>query len=159
MRCEAHKFKKLNNREKTVSMWIYQFSLGSEYAFTPEEFRYQIWEGQRTRWPYQIKRAKEPLAIGDTLVFFFTPKGGNSDPGVYGWAVVDRCDIKNKVSFIPTTPTNHLKMHPWWDKENELSKNLLGEIRGGMKQGTLFLVREKHQISAIRDGIKQWLHQ
>jgi len=50
-------------------------------------------------------------------------------------------------------------MHPWWDKENELSKNLLGEIRGGMKQGTLFLVREKHQISAIRDGIKQWLHQ
>jgi len=91
-------------------------------------------------------------AIGDTIVFYYARSGAN-DPGFYGWALVERCE-GDTLYFIPVAPTDHLKMDPWWDKE---AIKLANEIRGGMKQATLFQVPDE-KISKIRTGFRKWLH-
>jgi len=142
-------------------MWIYQIgSARKEGGYERENFRSGIWEGEALTWPYGDKKGQKPPAIGDTLVFFYAPTG-EIDAGVYGWAVVMNCNKKKKtVHFIPTTPTDYLKMVPWW---NEHAKKLLTEIRSTSKgklfpKGTLFLV-PKNKTSSIREGIKTWLGQ
>jgi len=134
-----------------MSMWIYQLN---QENWSPEIFRYEIWEQQRWSWPYGKKVGDDNPAPGDTLVFFYAPRGGN-EPGIYGWAVIERWDGESKtVYFIPATPTDYLKMDPWWDED---AKKILNEIRGRMKQATLFLV-PKDKVFAIRHGIKKSLH-
>lgn len=92
--------------------------------------------------------------VGDTVVFFFAKTGGH-DPGIYGWAVLDRCEPdENRLYFVPAAPTNYLKMTPWWDKEAE---RLTDHIRGSVKQGTLWHVRPE-DTKVLRDGIRNWLN-
>lgn len=92
--------------------------------------------------------------VCDTLVFFYAPTGG-SDPGIYGWAVLEKHEaLSRTLYFIPAAPTDHLKMDPWWNEKTV--KPLVDRIRGSVKQGTLFVVAEDatHQI---REGIRLWL--
>src|SRR6267154_6392725 len=133
-----------------MSTWLYQLN---QKQWSPPTFRYEIWEGQRWHWTYGQKRGDAMPETGDTLVFFYAATAGNN-PGVYGWAVLERGDSESdSLYFIPTSPTNHLKMDPWWDDE---AKALTDEIRGPMKQATLFQVPDA-LILKVRAGIKKWL--
>jgi hypothetical protein len=115
-------------------------------------FRYEVLENQRWHWHYGNVRGKERPEAGDVVVFFYAPSRGN-DPGVYGWAVIERCHSEYKILyFIPSPPTNHLKMDPWWDED---VKKVAAKIRGGSPQGTLFPVDKSH-IPTIRNGIRKW---
>ncbi|MDR0535169.1 MAG: hypothetical protein LBG65_02260 [Puniceicoccales bacterium] len=101
--------------------------------WSPETFRYEIWEGKPWHWRYGKKLAKALPETGDTIVLFYAPSGCD-DPGFYGWAVLERCHAESQtLYFLPATPTNHLKMDPWW---NEDAKRLVDAIRGKMTQAT-----------------------
>ena len=65
-------------------------------------------------------------------------------------------DLEDRLYFIPSAPTNHLKMDPWWDGDKGEVKKMTDEIRGGMPAATLFLIPEA-EIRQNRDGIKRWL--
>ena len=133
-----------------MSVWIYQLN---QKNWPPETFRYEIWEGRNWSWGYGKKIGAAQPAAGDTLVFFYAPRGGKV-PGIYGWAVVERCDEESRiVYFRPTAPTDHLKMDPWWDEE---VKKVTEDIRGPVPQATLFQVQERN-ICKIQQGIKNWL--
>ena len=133
-----------------MSTWLYQLN---PQSWPPETFRYEIWEGKHWHWTYGQKRGSAEPKIGDTIVFFYAKSGGD-DPGIYGWAVLERCHSEsNTLYFIPSTPTNYLKMDPWWGPKVEV---LVDDIRGPMKQATLFLVDRK-STGKIRSGIRRWL--
>lgn len=133
-----------------MSTWLYQLN---PTTWPPETFRYEIWERERWHWGYGNKRGADEPKTGDTLVFYYARSGG-TDPGIYGWAVVERCDVdSHTLYFIPVAPTDRLKMHPWWDHE---MKALSDEVRGGMKQATLFEMSGEDR-DRIRSGIRSWL--
>lgn len=133
-----------------MSTWLYQLN---QNQWPPGTFRYEVNEAQRWSWDYGQKRGEATPATGDTVVFFYSPSGGG-DPGIYGWAVVERCDTESQtLYFIPTAPTNWLKMDPWWDAE---AKRVCDAIRGAMKQATLFEVSDA-LVPRIRRGIRRWL--
>lgn len=133
-----------------MSTWLYQLNPKS---WTPETFRFEIWEGKHWHWTHGIKRGDAVPAIGDTIVFFYSPSGGD-DPGIYGWAVLERCDVGSKtLYFIPVAPTNRLKMDPWWD---ETAQKIVNDIRGPMKQATLFQIENADALK-IRVDIRKWL--
>jgi hypothetical protein len=87
------------------------------------------------------------------MVFFYAPSGGN-DPGFYGWAVVlEWLEDGSYLYFRAVAPSDHLKMHPWWDDD---ARALADEIRGKMKQRTLWLVPEE-LVNQLRKGFTSWL--
>jgi hypothetical protein len=55
--------------------------------------------------------------------------------------------------FRPVSPSDHLKMDPWWNKEVGV---IADKVRGTVKQGTMWPVRDDlaREISA---GITAWL--
>jgi hypothetical protein len=69
-------------------------------------------------------------------VAFFYAKAHGDDPGFYGWAVVlefhNAHDDNKTLYFRPVSPTNHLKMHPWWNDE---AQNIANQVRGPVAQG------------------------
>lgn len=135
-----------------MATWLYQLSAST---WSPERFRLEIWEGERWNWPVagRAGQGKVP-GPGDVIVFFYAPSGGY-DPGFYGWAVVLEWypQSTQQLYFRPTAPTDYLKMNPWWDKE---AQKLADEIRGKMKQRTLWIVSREH-VARIRRGISGWL--
>lgn len=133
-----------------MSTWLYQLNPAQ---WSPETFRFEIWEGKHWNWNYGTKRGSEAPAAGDTVIFFYAPTRGD-DPGIYGWAVIERFDeANNGLYFIPVAPTDRLKMDPWW---GENAKRIVDAIRGRMKQGTLFQVGSD-EVMSIRKGIRMWL--
>ena len=89
---------------------------------------------------------------GDSMVFFYAPSGG-SDAGFYGWAVLlEWVEQEKSFSFRPVSPSDRLKMCPWWDDQ---ASDLANQIRGKVKQGTLWLVPEK-LVSSLHRGIAAW---
>ena len=132
-----------------MSMWLYQLS-GKEWPV--ERFRCEIWEGQRWRWPVRQLRGGKTLEVGDTVVFFYAPSV-SEEPGFCGWAIVmEYLADENLMYFMPTTPTDFLKMCPWWDKEAE---TLANQISGKVKQGTMWKV-PKHLGPHVGHGIRRW---
>jgi len=133
-----------------MSTWLYQLN---PKTWTPETFRFEIWEGKHWHWTHGSKRGESVPATGDTVIFFYSPSGGD-DPGIYGWAVLERCDVESKtLYFIPVAPTNRLKMDPWWD---EAALKIVNDIRGPMKQATLFQI-DHADVLKLRAGIRGWL--
>ena len=55
--------------------------------------------------------------------------------------------------FRPVSPSDHLKMHPWWDDD---AKRVADGVRGKVKQGTLWEVPDD-LAKAISVGITSWL--
>jgi hypothetical protein len=131
-----------------MSTWLYQLNAED---WSPESFRFEIWEGKPWHWGYGKKQDKAAPEIGDTIVFFYAPSGCH-DPGFYGWAVLERHHADNhSLYFLPAAPTNWLKMDPWWDAE---AKKLATAIRGKMTQATLFPVDATH-LTTLRTGLRR----
>lgn len=98
--------------------------------WSPNRYMLEIWEGERWVWPVGQKLARgQSPEPGDTIVFFYAPSGGK-DAGFYGWAVIlEWLDDVSHLYFRATSPSDHLKMHPWWDEKAVLLAN---KIRGKM---------------------------
>lgn len=134
-----------------MSTWLYQLNAQD---WSPETFRYEIWEGKPWHWGYGRKQDKTVPETGDTIVFFYAPSGC-TDPGFYGWAVLERHRPDSQsLYFLPAAPTNWLKMDPWWDDD---AKRLVGRIRGRMTQATLFLIADA-ELKVLRSAIRRHLH-
>src|SRR5260370_894576 len=119
-----------------MSAWLYQLN---QAQWRPEIFRRDVWEGQLWHFSHGQRRGETDPAPGDTVVFFYARAGG-SDPGIYGWGIIDRVEPRDEpetLYFIPSAPTNHLKMDPWWDEE---VLELTNQIRGQMMAATLFQI-------------------
>jgi len=135
-----------------MATWLYQLSTS---VWSPERFRLEIWEGERWNWPVGGKSSGgERPQPGDVVVFFYAPTRG-TDPGFYGWAVVLEWfdESSSPLYFRPTAPSDRLKMDPWWDDD---AKELAEDIRGPMKQRTLWIVRDD-LVPRLRKGIRAWL--
>jgi len=110
-----------------MAMWLYQLT---QAEWTPNEYRLDVWEGERTRWQVgRIVGGEEPRP-GDTAVFFFA-KTDCPSPGFCGWAVilqwVQQGD-QRRVDFRPVAPSDQLKMRPWWNDE---AQRIAGERSAG----------------------------
>lgn len=137
-----------------MSYWFYQLN---QEIWEPERFRIEIWENERWSWTVSTLRGGgEQPQPGDSVAFFYA-KGHGADPGFYGWAVVleyhKAHDESKTLYFRPVAPTNHLKMHPWWNDE---AQNIANEVRGPVPQGTLWRVSDE-QWRRIRRGITAWV--
>ncbi len=135
-----------------MSYWLYQINQGN---WEPERFRIEIWENERWSWTVGRLTGDGEPQPGDSVAFFYA-KAEGQDPGFYGWAVVleyhKAHDDSKTLYFRPVAPTNHLKMHPWWDDEAE---DLAKEVREPFYMGTLWRVSEDHW-RRIRRGITKW---
>ena len=138
-------------RGAPVTMWLYQMD---QRQWPPNSYRLDIWERERWTWPVGRKASTGSPKPGDRVVFFYAPSGG-IEPGFYGWAVVlDWHEDERGMYFRPVAPSDHLKMHPWWDTA---AKDIADGVRGKVKQGTLWEVAE--DLSAhISAGITAWLN-
>lgn len=135
-----------------MSTWFYQIS---PKEWSPARYRIEIWEGEKWAWSVGsiAGRGNVPKA-GDTVIFFCSPASGK-DPGFYGWAIVIEWyqDSTAPLYFRPVAPSDHLKMHPWWDAK---ASDLANRIRGKVKRGTLWVV-EDELAKEVRFGITAWL--
>lgn len=133
-----------------MTMWLYQMD---QQKWPPNSYRLDIWENERWSWPVGRKGSGGSLRAGDRIVFFYARSGG-IEPGFYGWAVVlDWHEDERGMYFRPVAPSDHLKMHPWWD---DAAKRIADEIRGKVKQGTLWQVPDD-LARTISIGITRWL--
>jgi hypothetical protein len=118
-----------------MAYWLYQMSSND---WPSGEYKVEVWEAEHTNW--QIHRKvpgnKSP-ETGDTVILFYAP-AGESDPGIYGWAVVIRFD-GIEIRFKPSSPSDYMKMNPVWDDD---VKNIINRIRGRVAQGTLWEIEE-----------------
>lgn len=136
-----------------MAMWFYQLS---EKSWSVNNYRLDVWEGERWTWPVgRMARAEDAPAPGDTVVFFYAVSG-SSEPGFYGWAVILLWDDENgqrKFYFRPVAPSDHLKMRPWGD---EAARQIADKIRGNVKQGTMWPA--SNELAAeIGAGINAWV--
>ena len=93
----------------------------------PNSYRMDIWENERWSWTIGRKATSNCPQPGDRIVFFYAPSGG-TEPGFYGWAIVLKMhDDEQGMYFRPVHPSDHLKMHPWWDDK---AKEVADSIRG-----------------------------
>ena len=133
-----------------MSMWLYQMS---QTLWSPERYRLDIWEGERWSWPVGRRAGRIDPERGDTVVFFYSATGGD-DPGFYGWAVILDVREEGKAIYFRTVPpSDYLKMCPWWD---ESAQQIANEIRGKVRQGTLWPVPTKLR-DQLRVGIRAWV--
>lgn len=135
-----------------MSTWFYQMSPN---VWSPSQYRLDIWEAERWAWPVgQISGQGQKPAPGDLMVMYFT-KGNGTDPGFYGWAVILNWldEAGDQLRFRPVAPSDSLKMCPWGDAQ---ALALANEIRGKMKQRTLWLVDDDMALQ-LRRGILNWI--
>jgi len=137
-----------------MAYWLYQ--MNSSY-WSPALYRGEVWEGERTNWIVRRKVPKENSPKpGDIMVLFYAP-AGEPDPGIYGWSVVISFDPDEKfywVRFVPSPPSDYLKMNPVWDNG---VKNIIRQIRGGVSRGTLWEI-EDTLFKALRKKIAEHVY-
>ena len=134
-----------------MSTWLNQLSPNN---WSPERYRLDIWEGERVNWEVGGRSGEGQLPKPGDIVVFFYAKSNGTDPGFYGWGIVNEWyEPQQLIYFRPTAPSDYLKMHPWWD---DTAKQLSDKIRGKMKHRTLWLVPEEF-VPEIRHGISEWL--
>jgi len=132
-----------------MAKWLYQMS---QTSWTPNNYRSDVWENERWRWPIGQKRGSDFPNAGDVVVFFYAPTGGE-EGGFAGWAVVlDSKTESREVYFRAVPPTDQLKLDPWWDDQ---SRALADQIRGRVKQGTLWPIPED-VFKLVAKGMRSW---
>jgi hypothetical protein len=101
-------------------------------------YRLEVWEREYTNWAIsrKVPKNKSPQP-GDIMVLFYAPSG-ESDPGIYGWAVVIRFD-GYEIRFMPSSPSDYMKMNPVWSDD---VKNIVDQIRGPVATGTMWKIEE-----------------
>jgi hypothetical protein len=127
-----------------MSAWLYQMTSNKEEPWNPNQYRMEVWEGSPVTWPVGriLKRGGEGISRGDTVVFFFA-KTGNSEPGLYGWGIVleiVESNVRNRIKFQVSPPSDYLKMIVIWDKQLE---EVIERIRGDVAQGTMWPIDDK----------------
>lgn len=133
-----------------MAMWFYQMS---QEDWTPEQYRLDIWEGERWRLPVRKIAGTDRPRAGDRIVFFFA-KTGCPEPGFYGWAVILKWEETSTLfSFRPVAPSDQLKMRPWWDGEVE---RIATQVRVPIPKGTLWRVPDELAL-ALGAGIAGWV--
>jgi len=131
-------------------MWLYQMNQGQ---WSPKSYRVDIWENERWSWPVGKNASTGNPEAGDRVVFYYARSGGD-EPGFYGWAVVLGWYADERgMYFRPVFPSDHLKMHPWWDSE---ASNIADQVRGKVKQGTMWEVSDD-LAARISFGITAWV--
>ena len=134
-----------------MQAWLYQMRCTQDWR--PEDYRIEVWEGQRTIWPAGgiLPRGLSDIASGDTIILFFA-KSGNDDPGLYGWGVIHAYDQRrNQITFQPTPPSDYLKSDPLWDDDIH---QLLDQIRENQPRKTLWGI-SRAEFSLIRLKIRE----
>jgi hypothetical protein len=137
---------------ETMSMWMFQLS---QKYWSPQNFRCDIWEGRSWHWGHQKIQSSNHIQPqpGDVMFFFFS-KDKCDEPGIYGWAVVDRLQNET-IYFTPTAPTNHLKIDPWWNTK-DVQEKIIDVIRRKQPQATVFEVPDEI-VPLVKRGMKRWL--
>lgn len=134
-----------------MAMWLYQMNQDN---WTPERYRLEIWENEKwVRRVYKIFKQGNEIERGDTVIFFYTPSSGD-EAGFYGWGIILEWDEDvGYLYFRSVSPTNYLKMIPWWDDK---AKKIADKIRGKMKQGTLWYIPNE-LAKELKVGIHEWI--
>jgi hypothetical protein len=133
-------------------MWLYQLS---QTDWSLNNYRLDIWEGERWEWEVGRIAGQEVPQPGDTVAFFYAPHAC-PEPGFYGWAVIllwVEEGKKRRFYFRPVAPSDTLKMRPWWDQEAE---RIAKAVRGAVAQGTLWPVPAKEEAK-LKAGIAAWV--
>ena len=132
-----------------MAYWLYQMSSN---IWSSGSYRIEVWEGEPTNWEInrKVPKVNSPQP-GDIIILFFAPTG-ESDPGIYGWAVIVRFD-EHEIRFIPSPPSDYMKMNPVWDND---VKNIIHQIRP-VAQGTLWEIEEKY-FKALRQKIAEHIY-
>ena len=126
-----------------MSAWLYQMSV--DY-WRHERYRADVWQGADTTWDVgKIVPAEATPQAGDIIVLYYVEaekgvKPAERDPGIYGWGIVLWYEDK-EIRYRPTSPSDYLKVNPLWN--DEVNK-LVDDIRGRMKQGTMWKISDKH---------------
>lgn len=141
-----------------MGTWLYQLA---ENEWSINNYRLDIWEGERWRWPVGQIRGSESHPQpgypepGDVVFFCYTKT--SKEPGFCGWAVVqqweDEGGDKKRFYFRPVAPSDQLKMHPWGDGE---AFDLVARVRRDWNQATLYFV-DQDLAEEIVEGIKAWV--
>ena len=96
-----------------MAMWLYQMSedIKSPEQWPINEYRLEVWEGERQEFSFRTIRGSEIPQPGDTIVFYYA-KTACDEPGFYGWAVI--AVWKKKQFSLPTSrskrPTQNASM-------------------------------------------------
>jgi hypothetical protein len=135
-----------------MSTWMYQID---QQQRPPERYRLEVWDGERWNWPVGRKMPADETPKPGDIVAFFNSTTRAADPGFYGWAVILEWYqvVPVNMYFRPVAPSDALKMNPWNSGE---ALALADDIRGRVKRGTLWLVRER-MVPRLRKGIFEWL--
>ena len=126
-----------------MSAWLYQMSVD---VWPHERYRADVWQGADTSWDYnKIVPSGEIPKPGDIIVLYYVEaekgvKPALRDPGIYGWGVI-LWSNKEEIRYRPTSPSDYMKVNPLW---NDAVNKLVDEIRGPMKQGTMWKISDKH---------------
>ena len=130
-----------------MTMWLYQMSAE---GWSPEQYRYYVWEGENTRFDYgkiQSEKKENDKEIrpktGDIIVLFFAPTECD-EPGIYGWGVILNFSKKwETINFRVVPPSDFMKLKPIWN--NKEIKQLMNDIRGKVKQKNIFKIDRKYE--------------
>jgi hypothetical protein len=138
-----------------MKTWLYQMNQEGP-GWSPGLYRTTQREGrtETTFKVWTIRPSSERPESGDAVVFFFTPTGGEAaDTGLYGWGVIMKARMTERsksITFRLAGPSDRLKMYPLWDGPDGPVKKLIDAIRGGMKQGTMWLMDEAQALDIRR---------
>jgi hypothetical protein len=116
----------------------------------------EIWENNNENWRLgKITPRGSSPEQGDIVVFYYAETHA-FDCGIVGWGIVLRYDPVDRndktikeMRFRVASPSDYLKMSPLYNKNIE---DVIDEIRGNPKQGTLWVISEK-QMNVIRKEI------
>jgi hypothetical protein len=138
-----------------MAMWLYQLS---QNTWPVNNYRLDIWEGERWCWEVRRVVGDDVPVPGDTIYFFYV-KADCPAPGFYAWAVVLQCVVERddrRIYFRPVAPSDQLKMCPWWDGPDGSVQKLVTQIRGAVARGTLWRVPDE-LVPTIGRGIARWV--
>lgn len=119
------------------------------------EYRQEVWEENTIRWNVGKIYTKNNKSIepGD-IVYLFYAKTRNEEPGIYGWGIINKYNkLRKRIDYRPVFPSDYLKMNPIWNKK---ISEVVDNIRGGMKQGTMWEIEEEY-IKKLNKTIHNWL--
>lgn len=139
--------------------WLYQMTTNNEEPWGPEEYRMEVWEGNTVTWPVGSIDFRGGVAPkrGDILVLFFS-KSKTDEPGLYGWGIITDViseGTRPRLRFVPSSPSDFLKMSVCWDGEVE---KLSDQIRGKVKQKTMWAIKPE-EMREIRKKIHHHIAQ
>ena len=136
-----------------MTLWLYQMNATK---WPIERYRAEVWEGSDVQnWLVGEIRPSTPKGLplpGDMMILCYV-KTGQSDPGIYGWGIVLRCD-QWEINLRLASPSDYLKMNPVWD--DDIDKTI-AKFCGKWRQATLF-EDKANSLRHLREKIAQHVY-